>query len=38
LPGVIERELEAYRKSPFMIGLNVGPGNLLVYVNERARG
>jgi DNA-binding CsgD family transcriptional regulator len=37
LPGVIERELEAYRKSPFMIGLTVGPDNLLVYVNEAGK-
>jgi hypothetical protein len=34
---VIERELEAYRKSPFMIGLTVGPDNLLVYVNEAGK-
>jgi DNA-binding CsgD family transcriptional regulator len=34
LSAMIERELEAYRTSAFMIGLTLGPENVLVYVNE----
>jgi DNA-binding CsgD family transcriptional regulator len=37
LPASIARELEAYRKSPFLIGLTVGPDNVLVYVNEAGK-
>jgi hypothetical protein len=37
LPEVIARVLEAYRTSAFMIGLTVGPDNVLVYVNEAGK-
>jgi DNA-binding CsgD family transcriptional regulator len=37
LPSGIERELEGYRGSAFLIGLTVGPDNVLVYVNESGK-
>lgn len=37
LPAAIALELEDYRSSSFMVGLTVGPDNLLVYVNEVGR-
>jgi hypothetical protein len=37
LPGLIEQELEAYHTSRFMIGLTVGPDNVLVCVNEAGK-
>jgi DNA-binding CsgD family transcriptional regulator len=33
LPVLLERELEAYSSSTFMIGLTIGPDNVLVYAN-----
>src|SRR2546423_7152198 len=37
LPVAMQREFDAYRSSPFMIGLTVGPENVLAYVNEAGR-
>jgi DNA-binding CsgD family transcriptional regulator len=34
LPVLLERELEAYSSSTFMIGLTIGPDNVLVYANK----
>jgi len=34
LPVLLERELEAYSNSAFMIGLTIGPDDVLVYVNK----
>ena len=33
-PILLERELEAYSSSTFMIGLTIGPDNVLVYANK----
>jgi PAS domain-containing protein len=33
LPVLLGRELEAYSSSTFMIGLTIGPDNVLVYAN-----
>jgi PAS domain-containing protein len=37
VPTIVDRELESYRSSPFMIGLTVGPDNVLVYVNDAGK-
>jgi DNA-binding CsgD family transcriptional regulator len=37
LPAAIERELEAFRGSAFMIGFTLGADNVLVYVNEAGK-
>lgn len=37
LAGGVERELEGYRGSAFLIGLTLGPDNVLVYVNEAGK-
>jgi hypothetical protein len=33
----VMRECEAYRDSPFMVGLTLGPENVLVFVNEQSK-
>jgi hypothetical protein len=38
LPVLLERELEAYSDSTFMIGLTIGPDNVLVYANRAGQG
>jgi PAS domain-containing protein len=37
VPVLLERELEAYSGSAFMIGLTVGPDNVLIYVNDAGK-
>jgi PAS domain-containing protein len=37
LPAALMRELETYQTSAFMIGLTIGPDNVLAYVNDAGR-
>lgn len=37
VPAMVERELESYRTSSFMVGLTIGPDNVLVYVNDAGK-